>query len=232
MNYPDSVHYLYALGNEQKTIKFGLERISALLAELGNPQDASRFIHVAGTNGKGSTCAFIESALRTAGLRTGLFTSPHLVEPTERVQIGGQAVTREVFTAAFDRVHEAAERLLAAGALDMHPTYFETITAMAFLLFQEAACDRVVLEVGMGGRLDATNVVHPELCVITPVDFDHEKFLGDTIPKIAFEKAGILKPGVPAVFARQRTEAQEVLAARAAELRIAPIPAAAALWVE
>ncbi|MDX2154697.1 MAG: folylpolyglutamate synthase/dihydrofolate synthase family protein [Bryobacteraceae bacterium] len=232
MNYPDSVHYLYALGNEQKSIKFGLERIRALLAVLGDPQNACRFVHVAGTNGKGSTCSFIESALRASGVKTGLYTSPHLVEPTERVQIAGSRVSHAAFAAVFDRVHETAERMLAAGALDMHPTYFETVAAMAFLLFQEAKCERVVLEVGMGGRLDATNIVQPELCVITPIDFDHEKFLGDTIEQIASEKAGILKPGVPAVFARQRPEAAAVLAQRAAELAIRTIAPPEPAWVE
>src|SRR6202040_3584107 len=159
MNYPDSVRYLYSLGNELKSAKFGLETISTLLEALGNPQRACRFVHVAGTNGKGSTCALIESALRAAGKRTGLYTSPHLVEPTERIQIAGQPVSAAQFSAAFDRVHEAAERLLDRGAIDLHPTYFETVTAMGFVLFREMQVETVVLEVGLGGRLDATNVV-------------------------------------------------------------------------
>ena len=174
-------------------------------------------MHVAGTNGKGSTCAMIERTLRTAGVRTGLFVSPHLVEPTERIRVAGEPVTAAEFVAAFQLVHGAAERLIAAGRIDMHPTYFETITAMAFCLFRERRANIVVLETGMGGRLDATNVVDPLLSVITPVDFDHEKYLGNTIPQIAFEKAGILQPGRPAVFARQRPEAMEVLERRAAE---------------
>lgn len=218
MDYPGSVQFLYALGNEQKTIKFGLERIRAVLRALGNPQRACRFVHVAGTNGKGSTCAMIESGLRAGGYRTGLFTSPHLMEPTERIQVDNIPVTREEFTAAFDTVHATAERLIASREIDMHSTYFETVTAMAFLLFRDRGCARVVLEVGMGGRLDATNVVTPELCVITPVDLDHQSYLGDAIEQIAFEKAGILKPGVPAVFSRQRPEAAAVLEARARDL--------------
>lgn len=218
MNYPESVRFLYALGNEIKTTKLGLDRIRTVLAALGNPERACRFIHVAGTNGKGSTSAMIEAALRSSGARTGLYTSPHLVEPTERIRVDGREVTASRFAAAFDRVHEAAEQLLADGAIDLHPTYFETVTAMAFLLFRELGCDRVVLEVGLGGRLDATNVVTPELCVITPIDFDHEQYLGNTIEAIATEKAGILKPGVPAVFARQRPEAQPILEHRAGEL--------------
>ena len=221
MNYPDSVHFLYALGNEIKTAKFGLERIRALLDALGNPQNRCRFVHVAGTNGKGSTCAMIESALRAAGRRTGMFISPHLNEPTERISISGQPCEAGRFTEAFNRVHAMAEKLLDAGAIDLHPTYFETVTTMGFLIFAEAATDMVVLEVGLGGRLDATNVVHPELCVITQIDFDHEKFLGISLEAIAGEKAGILKKGVPAVFSRQRPEVEPVLERRAAELGIA-----------
>ncbi len=218
MNYPESVRFLYALGNEIKTAKFGLERMRVLCDALGSPERASRFIHVAGTNGKGSTCAMIESALRTAGIRTGLYTSPHLVEPTERIQIDGAPVSHEQFAAAFGEVHGVAERLIEQGRIDLHPTYFETVTAMAFVLFRDLNCEIVVLEVGLGGRLDATNVVAPELCVITPIDYDHEQYLGRTIEAIAGEKAGILKRGTPAVFARQRPEAECVLINRAREV--------------
>lgn len=215
MNYAEAVRYLYSLGNEVLTAKLGLDRITALLKALGNPHRACRWIHVAGTNGKGSTCAMIEAGLRAAGLRTGLYTSPHLIEPTERIQIAGRVVTQDQFASAFVRVHETAERMLASGELDMHPTYFETMTAMAFVMFADAKLDTVVLEVGLGGRLDATNVVTPALCVITPIDYDHQIFLGDTIEQIAAEKAGILKPGVPAVFAEQRPEAEAVLRTQA-----------------
>lgn len=215
MNYPDSVRYLYSLGNELKSAKFGLQTISILLNALGNPERACRFAHVAGTNGKGSTCAMIESGLRAAGMRTGLYTSPHLAEPTERIQIGGAPVSTEQFSGAFDVVHEAAEGLLRHGAIEFHPTYFETVTAMAFLLFRMSGAEMVALEVGLGGRLDATNVVTPALAVITRVDFDHEAFLGRSIEAIAGEKAGILKPGVPAVLAPQRPEAAAAILARA-----------------
>jgi dihydrofolate synthase / folylpolyglutamate synthase len=218
MNYPDSVLFLYALGNEVKTAKLGLDRIGALLEALGNPQQSCRIVHVAGTNGKGSTCAMIESALRAAGYRTGLFTSPHLVEPTERIQIAGRPVDAVQFAAAFDQVHAAAETLLLQERIDLHPTYFETVTAMSLLLFRECGVQFAVLEVGLGGRLDATNVVTPELCVIAPIDFDHEAFLGKSLESIAGEKAGILKPGVPAVFSAQRPEAARVLDERAATL--------------
>ncbi|MBA3976231.1 MAG: bifunctional folylpolyglutamate synthase/dihydrofolate synthase [Candidatus Solibacter sp.] len=216
-SYPDSVRYLYALGNEFKTIKFGLERIRTLLTALALPQRAFSTIHVAGTNGKGSTCAMIESALRASGLSTGIYTSPHLVEPTERIRINGAQVSAGEFSAAFNEVHAVSNRLITDGLIDMHPTYFETITAMAYLLFRQHGVERVVLETGMGGRLDATNVVDPLLSVITPIDFDHERFLGDTIPKIAREKAGIIKPERPVVFSRQRPEAQAVLERAAIE---------------
>jgi len=215
MNYAESVRYLYSLGNEVLTAKLGLERIKTLLDALGNPERACRWVHVAGTNGKGSTCAMIEAGLRAAGVRTGLYISPHLIQPTERIQILGKQIGQERFASAFARVHETAERMLVSGEIDMHPTYFETVTAMAFTLFADAQLDTVVLEVGLGGRLDATNVVAPELCVITPIDYDHQIFLGDTIEEIAGEKAGILKPDVPAVFAAQRPEAEQVLRERA-----------------
>ena len=218
MNYPDSVQFLYALGNEIRTAKLGLERIGAVLEALGRPQDRYPIVHVAGTNGKGSICAMVESGLRAAGRRTGLFTSPHLLEPTERIRIDGEPVSAGQFAAAFDRVHEAVERLLAAGAIDLHTTYFETVTAMALLIFAEAGTDAVVLEVGLGGRLDATNVAMPELCVISQIDFDHERYLGRSLEAIAGEKAGILKPGVPAVFSRQRAEVAPVLEEKARDV--------------
>lgn len=221
MNYSESVRFLYSLGNEVRSAKLGLERIAALLEELGRPQERVACVHVAGTNGKGSTCAMIESGLRAAGFSTGLFTSPHLLEPAERIQLSGQPVSRERFAAAFDTVHAAAERLIARGELDAHPTYFETVTAMALVVFAEAHVERTVLEVGLGGRLDATNVVTPLLCVITPIDFDHESFLGRSLESIASEKAGILKPGVPAVFSAQRPEVNALLEDRARSLGIA-----------
>lgn len=220
--YPDSVQFLYALGNEIKTAKLGLDRIRAVLAALGDPQRGFRVVHVAGTNGKGSTCAMIEAGLRAAGVRTGLFTSPHLIEPTERIQVGGLPVSEDQFQRAFQVVHDTAERL----DLDSHPTYFETVTAMGFWLFREQGVETAVVETGLGGRLDATNVVDPALTVITPIDFDHEAYLGHTLEAIAGEKAGILKPGAPAVFARQRPEAAAVLEARARDLCVRVIRAA------
>ena len=219
MSYPDSVRYLYSLGNELKAgAKFGLERMLNLLSALGNPERGQRFIHVAGTNGKGSTAAMIASILEQAGYRTGLYTSPHLIEPTERIRIGGADVDADEFAAAFQTVHEIAEKLVEGGNTDAHPSYFETVTAMAFLIFRSRRADVSVIEVGLGGRLDATNVIAPELCVITPVSYDHEAFLGNSLESIAAEKAGILKPRVPVILARQESVAAAVIEQRALEL--------------
>jgi dihydrofolate synthase/folylpolyglutamate synthase len=218
LSYPDSVQYLYSLGNEIKAgAKLGLDRMRELLAGLGHPEFSQRFIHVAGTNGKGSTSAVIASALRQSGLRTGLYTSPHLIEPTERININGANVTKERFAGSFSTVHQIAEQMLLAEKLDAHPSYFETVTAMALLLFKED-CDISVIEVGLGGRLDATNVITPEICVITPVAYDHEAYLGNTLESIAAEKAGILKAGIPVVMATQEPAARAVIENRAREL--------------
>lgn len=220
MTYADSVRFLFSLGPELKTIKWDLARIETLLEELGNPHRRGRFVHVAGTNGKGSTCAMIASGLSASGIQAGLYTSPHLVDPRERIQIDGSMVSETVWAEAFAKVHGAAERLLAQGAVDAHPSFFETITAMAFVIFAEARLEIVVLETGLGGRLDATNVVTPELSIITPIDFDHEAFLGSSIELIAAEKAGILKRECPAVFSAQRPEALHILENSALALNV------------
>jgi len=222
MNFGESVRFLHALGHELKVVKWDLERIETLLNALGNPHRVGRFIHVAGTNGKGSTCAMIASALGISGLRTGLYTSPHLVDVRERIQIDGKLISEESWCAAFDEVHGAVESLLARDRLDTHPSFFETLTAMAFVAFARSGVEVVVLETGLGGRLDATNVVDPEIAVITPVDFDHEAFLGSSIESIAAEKAGIVKPGRPVVFSTQRPAAFGILERRALEME-APV---------
>ncbi|MBL8236147.1 MAG: bifunctional folylpolyglutamate synthase/dihydrofolate synthase [Bryobacterales bacterium] len=215
MNYPESVEYLYSLGNEIRTAKLGLERMTILAEALSHPERAYSVVHVAGTNGKGSTSAMIASGLRADGHRVGLYTSPHLVEPTERIAVDGKAISAADFSRAFVHVHETAERMLLAGTLDAHPTYFETVTLMAFWWFAECGVDWAVIEVGLGGRLDATNIVTPQLCVITPVDYDHEAWLGKSLDSIAFEKAGILKTGVPVVMGPQRAVPRDVIERRA-----------------
>jgi dihydrofolate synthase / folylpolyglutamate synthase len=198
--------------------KFGLSNIATLADALGNPQRRVPCVHVAGTNGKGSTAAMLESILRTAGLRTGLYTSPHLERINERIRINGDDVSDEDFAATWTRLHRVIESLLANGKLAAHPTYFECITALAFIAFAESGVAFAVYEVGLGGRLDSTNIVVPEVAVITSIDFDHESFLGHSIAEIAREKAGIIKPGVPVVSSAERPEAREVIAARAGEL--------------
>jgi dihydrofolate synthase / folylpolyglutamate synthase len=231
MIFADTVRFLFSLGHELKVVKWDLERMRVLLMELGNPHLRGRFVHVAGTNGKGSTCAMIESVLRADGFRTGLYTSPHLISPRERIRIDGAMISEVSWVRVFEEVHSASERLLAAERIETHPSFFETTTAMAFLAFAQAGTELTVLETGLGGRLDATNVVEPEVAVITPIDFDHEAFLGSSIESIAAEKAGILKAGRPAVFSEQRSEALRILETRALELDI-PVRQSAAWRVE
>ncbi len=180
-------------------IKLGLENITALLAALGDPHPAFPSVHVAGTNGKGSVSAMLERILRGHGLRTGLYTSPHLVTVEERIRVGGDPVSPERFGELLGRIKGTIDGLMEAGRLVYHPTFFEVLTAVAFVHFAESRVDVAVLEVGMGGRFDATNVVRPLVSVITTIARDHEKHLGSALRQIAFEKAGIIKPGVPAV---------------------------------
>lgn len=224
MNYAEAVRYLLSLGRELGAPtqpfppKFDLANIRALAGRMGNPERAFRSVHVAGTNGKGSTAALMESILRAAGLRTGLYTSPHLERINERIRIDGEPIADDEFAAAFTRLQGLIEELLANGALRIHPSYFECLTAMAFAVFREKRVDVAVVEVGLGGRLDATNIVVPEVAVITQIAFDHETFLGHAIEEIAAEKAGIFKPGVPVVSAAERLEARAVIARHAKQL--------------
>ncbi|MEW5977935.1 MAG: folylpolyglutamate synthase/dihydrofolate synthase family protein [Acidobacteriota bacterium] len=199
MDYTDAVRYLYSLGNEVTAAKLELENISAVLSFLGNPHRGFRAVHVAGTNGKGSVCAFIESVLRHAGYRTGLYTSPHLVRIEERIRFCGVMISEADFSRLTAKAKAAVDRLLEGKApgsprLARRPTYFETVTAIAFEYFAEQQAEIVVAEVGLGGRLDATNVLDPMVAVITNVDLDHQIYLGHRIDEIATEKAGIIKP--------------------------------------
>jgi dihydrofolate synthase/folylpolyglutamate synthase len=224
MNYDAAVRYLLSLGRElaaptqAAAAKFDLENITILSERLGRPDRAYPSAHIAGTNGKGSTAAFLESILRQAGFRTGLNTSPHLEKINERIRVDGIEISDADFADTLTRIQALIEELLATGKLRAHPTYFECVTAMAFQYFAEARVDFGVFEVGLGGRLDATNILTPVISVITNIDFDHENFLGHSLGEIAAEKAGILKKGVPVVLAAQRPEAREVLLARANKL--------------
>jgi len=224
MNYEASVRYLLSLGRElaaptqAAAAKFDLENITILAERLGRPDRAYPSAHIAGTNGKGSTAAFLESIVRHADFRTGLNTSPHLERINERTRINGEEISDHAFAETLTRIHVLIEELLAAGRLRAHPTYFECVTAMAFEYFARERVEFAVFEVGLGGRLDATNILSPLVTIITRVDFDHENFLGHSLKEIATEKAGILKPGVPLVVAEQRREAREVILARAKSL--------------
>ena len=198
--------------------KFNLENITVLMERLGRPDRTYPIVHIAGTNGKGSTAAFLESILRAAGFRTGLNTSPHLERINERIRINGEEVSDQIFAETFTRVQEVIEELLAAGRLQAHPTYFECVTALAFEVFARERVEFAVVEVGLGGRLDATNIVRPQVSVITRIDFDHENYLGHSLEEIAREKAGIVKAGVPVATAPQLPEVREVLRGKAREL--------------
>jgi dihydrofolate synthase/folylpolyglutamate synthase len=218
LSYHEAVQRLLWLGHEGRSLKWDLANIRAVLERLGYPERKFPGVHIAGTNGKGSVAAMIASILRAAGYRTGLYTSPHLVEMNERIGANGGAIAEEDFAGAFGVVSAAIEALLAANRLPHHPSYFECLTAMGLWHFAQAEVEVAVLEVGLGGRLDATNVVTPELAVITPIDFDHERYLGHSIEQIAAEKAGILKPGVAVINAAAHPVARKVVAQRAAEL--------------
>lgn len=224
MNYDSAVRYLLSLGRELASpmqvspAKFDLENITILGERLGRPDRGYPSAHIAGTNGKGSTAAFLESILRRSGFRTGLYTSPHLERINERIRMAGEEISDGAFAETFTRVQTLIEELLAAGRLRAHPTYFECLTAMAFEAFARARVDFAVFEVGLGGRLDATNLLTPAVSILTPIDFDHENYLGHSLPEIAREKAGIIKPGVPVVTSPQRAEALEVIVSRAHQL--------------
>jgi dihydrofolate synthase / folylpolyglutamate synthase len=216
----DPLDYLFGL--EQFGIKFGLDNITALVEALGRPDRAFRSVHVAGTNAKGSVTAMVDHGLRAAGHRTGRYTSPHLVDLSERFVINGTPVAPEPLRAAIARAREAAASLQAIGTLAGPPTFFEVTTAVAFELFRRERVDIAVCEVGLGGRLDATNVLTPAVSAITSIAFDHQQYLGTTLAAIAFEKAGIIKPGVPVVVGEITGSPAEVIARVAAE-RGAPL---------
>ena len=205
MIYPETIQFLYDL--RLFGAKFGLENTLKLAALLGNPQDRLRFIHVAGTNGKGSTCAMLESIYRAAGLRVGLFTSPHLVSFRERIQVNRRLIDE----AEVVRLVEEIQSLSVQFPDGHHPTFFEAVTVMALKFFAEQNCDLVIWETGLGGRLDATNIVTPLASVITNISLDHQQWLGNTLAAIAVEKAGIIKPGVPVITTTDEMEALKAI---------------------
>jgi len=205
----DPLSYLFSL--EHFGIKFGLENITAIVERLGRPDRTFKSVHVAGTNGKGSVTAMVDAALRAAGHRTARYTSPHLTDLSERFVIGGRPVAHDTLVCAAATVRDVVESLRFDGTLDVQPTFFEVTTAVAFELFRRAEVEIAVLEVGLGGRLDATNIVSPVVTAITSIALDHQLYLGSTLAEIAFEKAGIIKAGVPVVVGPVDPESVSVI---------------------
>ena len=226
MSYSAAIDQLSAMAPElythpgQPRRKFSLDEVRILLAALGDPHRRFRSVLIAGTNGKGSTAATLASILTASGARVGLYTSPHLERINERIRIGNSEIADDLFARLYFRVHDVAQQLVQRGRLPQHPSFFEILTAMAFLCFAEEKVDLAVLEVGMGGRLDATNVVDPLLSIITDISLDHTEWLGSTLAAIAREKAGILRQGGTMIRLPQSTEADDVLSAMARELGV------------
>lgn len=213
-DFPAVAEYLFSL--KAQGPKYGIDRMRALAAALDHPERVTPVIHIAGTNGKGSVAAMLDAILRAAGWRTGLFTSPHLVHVGERVQVDRRRLTDREIIDFVRELQPVADRI-ARSTPDLRPSFFEWMTAMAFLQFARQRCDIAIVEVGLGGRLDATNIVQPEATAITSIGLDHCELLGDTLPKIAAEKAGIIKPGVPVVIGRMPSEAETVIRTTAAQ---------------
>ncbi len=234
MSYTAAVDHLYALGHElappapgAPRRKFDLAHMRALTAALGAPQTTFPAVLIAGTNGKGSTSATLASILTAAGYRTGLYTSPHLVRVNERIQIDGRLIPDDDFARLYFQVDDTAQHLVSSGDLPHPPSFFEVLTALAFLYFAQQKIDIAVLEVGLGGRLDATNIVDPLISVITDIALDHQDYLGDTIAAITREKAGILRPNGILVTLPQHPEANQAIGEAAATLNLRAINAAA-----
>ncbi len=208
MNYTEVCDYIE--GIVRFTTKHSNQHTRACLELLGNPDDSFRTIHIAGTNGKGSTCAFLAAVLNKSGCRTGLFVSPHLIRLNERIQIAGEEISEQAFVRVFEQVYRAAKKMEEAG--EGHPSYFEFLFLMAMVYFREQHVEAAVIETGLGGRLDATNALnHPVMTVITSIGMDHMQYLGETLPEIAREKAGIIKAGVPCVYAADDAETAKVI---------------------
>jgi folylpolyglutamate synthase/dihydrofolate synthase len=224
VNFSEAESYLYSLGNEVEAMKLGLENIRTLLAALGNPHEKYFKVQVAGTNGKGSVCAFLDSICRQSEIKTGLYTSPHLVSITERLKIDGVDVSEVEFARIALLVREKAEILLAEGKLTYRPTFFEQVTAIALVAFADAGVELAILETGLGGRLDATTAANSEIAAITHIALDHQEYLGDTIEEIAAEKAAIIGPYTKAaVIGEQDDLVLPILLERASSFGIIPL---------
>jgi dihydrofolate synthase / folylpolyglutamate synthase len=222
MSFEEAQKYLLSLGHETITIKLGLENTETLLKALGDPHRAFPSVQIAGTNGKGSTAVMLESICRAAKIRAGLFTSPHLISITERIRIDGEQILETEFARLTDRVKETAQMLVRQGELETLPTFFEHVTAIALLAFQEAHVELAILETGLGGRLDSTTAAGAKVVAITPVSMDHQEYLGQTLAEIAAEKAAIIRRGVTPVIAPQAQQAMEVIMRQCAEVVTKP----------
>ena len=222
MTFDEALSYLLSLGHETLTIKLGLQNTERLLEALGNPHKDFSAVQIAGTNGKGSTAVMLDSICRAAGMRTGLFTSPHLISITERIRINGAEISETEFARVAGEVKTVAAALVKTGRLATLPTFFEHITAIALLAFRDARIDLAILETGLGGRLDSTTAAGAKMVAITQIAMDHEEFLGQTLPEIAAEKAAIIRPGVIAVIAPQVDEAREVIRRRCEAVAVDP----------
>jgi dihydrofolate synthase/folylpolyglutamate synthase len=222
MNFQESLRYLYNLGYELSVKKFGLENTFKLLEALNNPEKNYLKVQIAGTNGKGSTCAFLDAICVSAGIKTGLYTSPHLISVTERIKIGGREISEEDFAEHATRIREASENLVENGELDALPTFFEQVTAIALSYFAEEKVEIAILETGIGGRFDATTATRAEIAAITRIDFDHQSILGNSLAEIASEKAAIIRADTPFVLGEQSEEAEKVILDRSANLGVTP----------
>ena len=223
MLFSEALSYLLSLGHETLTIKLGLKNTETLLAALGDPHQDFPAVQIAGTNGKGSTAVMLDSVCRSAGIRTGLFTSPHLISITERIRIGGHEISEGQFAKLTHSVKETAEALVHNGELQTLPTFFEHITAIGLLAFRAAGVELAILETGLGGRLDSTTAAGAKVVAITPVAMDHQEYLGTSLAAIAAEKAAIIRPGVTAIIAPQPPEVWEAISLQCKTARVEPV---------
>jgi len=223
MHFEEALQFLLSLGHETLAIKLGLRNTELLLSALDHPERSFRSVQIAGTNGKGSTATMLDSICRAAGIKSGLYTSPHLVSLTERVTVAGVPITEKEFASCATRVRAVAEQLLRDKQIAALPTFFEQVTAIALTAFQAAGIELAVLETGLGGRLDATTAANAEFVGITPIAMDHEQYLGNTLGRIAAEKAATIRSGVSAVIGKQSDEVMQVLLQRCAETGVKPV---------
>jgi dihydrofolate synthase/folylpolyglutamate synthase len=222
MDFEQSLSYLLSLGHETLTIKLGLRNTETLLTALGDPHKHFPSVQIAGTNGKGSTAIMLDSICRAAGMRMGLFTSPHLVSITERIKIAGEQISETNFARFTGQVKTTAEELIKQGRLETLPTFFEQVTAIALLAFCEAKVELAILETGLGGRLDSTTTAGAGIVALTPIAIDHQEYLGNSLAQIAAEKAAIIRPGVTAIVAPQTPEALDVIVRQCESVAVEP----------